>query len=109
MTLSREQLRQLELIKICPRHLRKNLLKRLPSSGIKAICECILNVLKGNVLLSKQQKKCLSKHKNTLRQIANKRGSLFTKKKLILQKGGFLNVLIPAALTAITSLINGIR
>lgn len=109
MTLSKEQLRQLELLKICPQHLRKSLLKRLPSSCIKAICECTLNVLHGNVPLTKQQKNCLRKHKCTLRQIGNKKGSLFTKKKLIIQKGGFLNILIPAALTAISTLINGIR
>lgn len=109
MTLSKEQLRQLQLIKHCPEQLRKQLLKRLPSSAFKAICECTLNVLKGNVPLNKQQKKILQRYKNTLRQIGTKKGSLITKKKLIVQKGGFLNVLIPAALSAITSLINGIR
>lgn len=109
MTLTKQQLKQLELLDVCPEKLRKGILEKLPNSGIKAICECSLNVLKGNVPLSERQKSCLSKHKNVLRRISNKKCPLHTKRKLIVQNGGFLNVLIPAALTAITGLINGFR
>lgn len=109
MTLSKKQLRDLELIKTCPKQLRKQLLKKLPSRSVKAVCECTLNVLKGNVPLSAYQKRSLSKYKTTLRKIASKKGSLFNKKKLIVQKGGFLGILIPAALSVLTHLVNGIR
>ena len=109
MTLSKQQLKDLELLKTCPASLRKHLLKKIPNRCVKAICECTLNVLKGNVPLSKHQKKSLEKYKSTLRKIGSKKGSLFTKKKLIVQQGGFLNILIPAALTAISTLINRIR
>ena len=109
MTLTKKQLRDLELIKTCPNTLRKDLLKKLPSRSVKAICECTLNVLKGNVPLSSYQKKSLSKYKATLRKIGAKKGSLFHKKKLIIQRGGFLNILIPAALSVLTGLIHGVR
>lgn len=109
MTLTKKQLHDLQLIKTCPKPLRKQFLKKLPSRSVKAICECTLNVLKGNVPLSPYQKRSLSKYKTTLRKIVTKKGSLFNKKKLIVQHGGFLNILIPAALTVLTGLINGVR
>ena len=109
MTLTKKQLRDLQLIKTCPKALRKDLLKKLPSHSVKAICECTLNVLKGNVPLSTYQKKSLRKYKATLRKIGTKKGSLFHKKKLIIQSGGFLNILIPAALSVLTGLIHGVR
>lgn len=109
MTLTKQQLRDLQLINTCPKDLKKHLLRKLPTRSVKAICECALNVLKGNVPLSKNQKKSLGKYKTTLRKIGAKKGSLFTKKRLIIQHGGFLNILLPAALTAITSLINAVR
>lgn len=109
MTLTNEQLKQLQLLNICPQKLRKDLLKRFPLSCIKAICECSLNALSGNIELSRPQKKCLHKYKNTLRKLADRKTSLHSKRKLIVQKGGFLNILIPAAITAISGLLNGIR
>jgi len=109
MTLSKKQLRQLQVLHLCPEKSRKDLLKRLPTSCVKAICECILNVLKGNVPLTKHQKRGLQKHKSTLRRLSVKKDPLYIKRKLIVQKGGFLNILIPAALSAVTGLINGIR
>ena len=79
--LTKQQLKDLQLIQTCPKALRKNLLKKLPIRSVKAVCECTLNVLKGNVPLSIQQKRSLGKHKTTLRKIASKKGSLNTKKK----------------------------
>lgn len=110
MTLTKEQRRQLELIQICPHKLRNNLLKKIPVSAIKAICECCLNTLRGNIPLSKHQKNKLRSHKATLRNLAYKKIPLRRKRSLIVQKGsGFLSFLIPAALTALTTLFNGVR
>lgn len=109
MTLTKQQVKDLELIKTCPKSLLKHLLNKLPLRSVTAICECTLNVLNGNIPLSSKQKRSLVKYKTALRKISTKKGSLFTKKKLIVQHGGFLNILIPAALTVLTSLINGNR
>lgn len=107
MTLSKTHLADLKLIEKCPKTLRKQLLRKLPIRAVKTICECCHNVLKGNIPLTPKQKKELSKHKTVLRKIASKKGALYVKKKLIVQRGGFLNILIPAAVGAISSLING--
>lgn len=105
MTLTNQQRRHLKLIERCPLKLRSNLLKKLPKSAIQAICECCLNVLKGNIALSAKQKSSLKKHKSTIRNLVHKKSSLFTKRKLLIQKGGFLSVLLPAAISAISGLV----
>lgn len=109
MPLTKKQVRDLQLIKTCPKPLRKQLLKKLPLRSIKTICECTLNALEGNIPLTSSQKKSLRKYKSPLRKIATKKGSLFSKKKLIIQNGGFLNILVPAALSVLTNLIHGVR
>lgn len=86
------------------------LLRKCPNSVIKSVCECALNLLKGNVPLTKHQKKKLSLHKRTLRKLGDKKIPLFKKRRLLVQKGeGFLSVLIPAALSVLSSLIHGAR
>lgn len=109
MSPTKKQLQQLELIHRCPKKLKKELISRLPKECIKTICECTLNLLKGNVPLTKQQKKNLQKYKSTLRDIADKKKSLFVKRKLIIQKGGFLPILIPTVISVLTKIIDGIR
>ena len=55
--------------------------------------ECAINVLKGNVHLSKVQFNKLKKHKQKIRDLSKKNTSL--KKRLsIEQKGGFLPLLL---------------
>lgn len=109
MTITSKQLQYLRVLHKCPKKLRKDLLEKLPTSSIKAICECCLNLLRGHIPLTNYQKNSLKKDKLILRRLADKKKPLYTKRKLIIQKGGFLNILLPAAITAITSLIHGIR
>lgn len=110
MALTKEQVQQLHLLHKCPQTLRKKILQKIDIKCIKAICECCLNTLQGNVPLTKSQKKSLSRHKSTLRKLQDRKVSLVKKRKLIIQKGGgFLSVLIPAALSVISSLIHGTR
>ena len=77
---------------------------------IKAICECVLNLLKGNIIISKHQKDRLVKHRQDLRKLVRKKVPLYKEREILVQKGGsFLGLLLPAAITAITSLIHGSR
>jgi len=71
----------------------------------KCIQECIFNTLEGNVPLRSSEKKRLSKHKTTLRRIAAKRGNLKTKRKLLIQREGFLPYIIGPILGALLSRI----
>lgn len=106
MTLTKADVQRLKVLTTCPVKARKEFLKKIPNSTIKCISECCLNTLKGNIPLSSSQKKKLSHHKSLIRALSLKKLPLYEKRKLIVQKGGFLNVLIPAALSILTSLIN---
>jgi len=60
---------------------------------IKCICECVKNVLVGNVALSPEHKRRLKRHKRSLRRLVLKKTPL-TEKKRIVQSGGFLGALL---------------
>ena len=85
----------------------KAILKCADAGLIRCLCECVLNILKGNVAISPSQKQKLSQHKKSLRKLIDKREGL-KKKKKILQKGGFLGALIPAIAPIITNLLGGL-
>jgi hypothetical protein len=61
---------------------------------ILCISEIVDNVLKGNVKLSPKQKKQLSRYKAILRQLGNKKLKATIRRKLLVQKGGFLSALL---------------
>ena len=71
---------------------------------INALCECALNVLSGNVPLTKTQKTRLCRHKTGLREISRKNTSL-KKKKETLQRGGFLGALLSPILGILGGLL----
>ena len=71
---------------------------------IKALCECSLNILKGNIKLNSSQKKKLALHKNILRTLVSKRTSM-KKRKTILQKGGLIGALLAPVLGVLGSLL----
>jgi hypothetical protein len=89
---------------------KAQLLRKCPNSLIKCVCECVLNLLKGNVPITIRHKNRIAPYKRTLRRLSDKKVPLFKKRKLLVQKGdGFLSILIPAAVTALTTLLHGTR
>ena len=101
----RSNYRALQVLKTAPPKLRKDILANNKSELVKTLSECSLNLLRGNVKLTKWQKKKLRKHRVHLRKLADKRVSLTSKKKAIVQRGGFLLPLLGAVLPTIASLI----
>jgi len=83
---------------------RNKFFKECSKDCVMRICECIKNVLKGNVSLKSCHLKKLSRHRQSLRSLSAKSTTLAKRRKL-LQKGGFLGALLPAILPVITSLI----
>lgn len=90
---------------------KKKILKHCPNCTIKYLCECALNLLQGNVPLTKSQKRKLTPYKQSVRKLANKKVPLYKKRKLLQsQRGeGLLSILLPAAISVITTLINGVQ
>ncbi|KXJ26961.1 hypothetical protein AC249_AIPGENE9928 [Exaiptasia diaphana] len=72
---------------MCNTKQRRALLQAADNKLLKAICECVLNVLRGTVKLNPSQKGKLRRHKESLRQLADKRVPLSKKKNVLVQKG----------------------
>ncbi len=85
--------KKVRLLSLATPQARKELIRKGDREFVDSVCECCLNVLKGNVPLNSQEKSKLRKHKNELRKLIKKRVSL-KKKKEIIQKGGFLGALL---------------
>ncbi|CAH3174765.1 unnamed protein product, partial [Porites lobata] len=86
------------LVKCTPAQ-RKAILKAADDALVKTICECVFNVLKETVPVSKPAKRKLLKHKKALTALAEKSTPLNKKKQILIQHGGnFLSVLLPPVL-----------
>ena len=88
--------------------MRKQIIKTASKDVIDTVCECCLNVLKGTIPLSPHQKKCLAKHRHVLRQMVQKKIPVRQKKKMLVQRGGFLQFLGPMLTGIVPGLIQGV-
>ena len=75
---------------------KREYVKRCNRQFIDCVSECAKNVLKGNVPLSNAQMSKLRPMRQDLRALSVKKTSL-TKKRKIIQKGGFLSALLAPA------------
>lgn len=85
---------------------RNKLLDAATTNEIKAISECVKNIIEGNVPITESDLKVLKRHKQVLRSIAQRCYSVKRKRALLKQKGGFLFSLLPLAITAVSRLLN---
>jgi hypothetical protein len=65
----------------------------------------VQNFLKGNVPMKKSHLKGLKRYRGVLRKIAGKRTSLKKRKQFTVQSGGFLPLILSAAIPVISALI----
>lgn len=91
----------LHVLKKCNPQTRKALLKVCSPEVIKTLCEISLNTLNGNNIISKHCKRKLKKYKRELRSLACSKLRLSSKRKILVQKGGFLPVLIGTILSGL--------
>lgn len=75
-------------------------------SEIRAVSECIKNILEGNVPVSNRHLKQMKQYKTLLRSLAKRCYPVKSKKKILKQKGGFIApLLLPLAMNALGGLI----
>ena len=91
------------LCKANPRQARA-IINTADNELLNTLCECSLNVLKGGIPVSTHQKKKLRRFKKQLRTLSSKRIPL-TRKKKLLQKGGFLSALLAPIAGVLTNLL----
>ncbi len=94
----------LKVLAHCSAKQRKAILHNVSPKLLKCLCECSLNILKGNVKLTLSQKRHLSRHKQMLRTLADRKTPVKKKKQLLVQKGGFLPALLTPILTTLAGL-----
>lgn len=82
--------------------LRRTILESGNLQLIKAIVECIENVIKGNITLDEKHFEKLKRHKGVLRKVSKTPNKLSQKKKVIIQSGGgFLPALLLPVITVL--------
>lgn len=81
---------------------RKELLKKGGRNIKLCLSECALNILKGNVPLNKKQFGKLKKHRKSLQTLSKKNISNKKSQQLV-QRGGFLPMLLSPILGALAS------
>ena len=96
----------LKLLVKCTPTQRKAILKVADDALVRTICECILNVLRETVPVSKLTKRKLLAHKKSLIALAEKSTPIERKKKILVQQAGnFLIVLLPPVLRVLSSIL----
>ena len=100
-----KNLENLKLIKEASPNVRKHILKECKKNILCCICECALNILKGNVPLKKSQKSKLGRFKHKLRKLASKKTHSKVKRRII-QSGGFIGALLTPVLSFLGTLLS---
>ena len=73
---------------------------------VHCICDCVHNILQGNIPVNDIEKERLKRHRECIRKLVNKKTSYREKKQLI-QEGGFLGSLIPTLVGLVGKLFTG--
>ena len=87
----------LHVLKTADPKLRKAIISNCNKELVNSISECVLNLLNGNIKSGCVTRK-LQKHRAALRKVSDMRVPLSKKNKLIVQRGGFLLLLLSAVL-----------
>lgn len=81
--------------------LRNAILKTADSEVIKTLCEITLNTLKGNHTPSGKMYNQLCKYKKGMRKLVSAKRSVPRQRKILVQQGGFLPVLLGSVLSGV--------
>ena len=103
-----DNLHLLNLLCTCNNKQRLALIETLNKDQILAICECVDNVLGGNVELNKATFNEINKKRKLLREIVKKKPSQRKKKQALVQVGGALPALLIPAISLVSSIIGSL-
>lgn len=91
----------LYVLKNADTKLRKAILKNASPEIIKTLCEISYNTLIGNHKICHKTKRRLFSYKRELRKLSCPKRSVSSKRKILIQKGGFLPALIGSLLSGV--------
>lgn len=81
--------------------LRKALLKNVTPEIINTLSEICLNTVNGNNKICNATIKKLKRYKNSIRSVSQPKRSVASRRKILVQNGGFLPVLIGTILSGV--------
>lgn len=87
---------------------KKHLLKNLDRQQLLFLLECCINIQRKNLPLNSACVSQLSKYKNHFKYLNNPINSI-KKKTDYIQKGGFLNILLPILSVAIPAILDAFK
>ena len=105
--ISKKNVTILQALRYLNKEQRSNLLKTSDTALVKCICECVLNILCGNIYVNNKDKKKIKKFTKTLRKLCKSKGTLQNKKKIIVQEGGFIGPMLSVLSSLHVSLFTG--
>ena len=73
---------------------------------VHCICDCVHNILQGNIPVNEEEKERLKRYKECLRVLVKKKTS-DKKRKHLIKEGGFLGSLIPILVGLVGKLFTG--
>ena len=85
----------------------RSIVKNLPLPLINVLSEITLNCLSGNITKNKNKIKILKPYSSVMKAIAHRKNSYSHRKSLLSSKkgAGLLSILLPLAISAISSLV----
>ena len=96
----------MKLISRSPAKRRREIIKLAPKELLLSFSEGALNVLNGNIGLSKKKKSSLRRYKNNLYNLSSKKTSINKKRQILMSGGAFFPLLASVLIPAITALIS---
>jgi len=87
---------------------RKVYLRQAAEDEIRSLVECGLNICNGNVSLNPRQLRNLKKYKNPLKKFSLGKSSIKSKRRILIQKGGFLPALAAITLPVLANLVGNL-
>ena len=88
----------------------KQICKRIIDEGgmelVHCICDCVHNILQGNIPVDEEEKERLKRHRHCMRKLANKKTS-YSRRKRLIPDGGFLGPLIQILVGLVGKLFTG--
>lgn len=101
LKLLKENKHILYVLKKADHKLRNAILKNVDNVVIKTLNEIILNIINRNHKINKNVFEKLRPYKNTLRKVCSSQTSMRQKRKHLIQKGGFLPIIITSILSGV--------
>lgn len=102
----RENGRMISALARYPPRRRKDILRHAPRELVHALSEGCLNILRGNVPLSRQRYTKLRQHRRLVHELANPSTGLRRKQRIIQQRGGFVGALLGALAPVAATLVS---